>query len=485
MNKNLQINLEKGKLPPSAIDVEESVLGAMLIDRSGTDIAMEILKTEVFYKAFHKVIFEAISDLYQKNFAIDLLTVADYLTKTNKLDLAGGYIYIIGLTQKISSSAHIEFHSRILIQKFTQRKCIEISTELTKKAYDDDYDTLDLLEDAYNELGSVSDLCEVGKTSNFKENVINFFDNSNVSIQGIPSSLSKLNKKLNGYRNSDLIIIAGRPGSGKTAFTLNEIVECGLNNIPVLFFSLEMSEKQIISRMLSIVSGIENTKIKNNYLTNDERLYLTKYQKLLSEMPIYIDDKSGISPIEMKIKANKFKREKGIKIIFVDYLQLQKVKSKTILNSVQEVSIISGSLKSLAKDLNVPVVALSQLSRAVETRGTSKRPMLSDLRDSGSIEQDADIVMFIYRPEYYKIESWDDDEQSPTLDEAEIDISKFRDGTTGVTRVGCELKFMRFIDIENKGENIQYKYLKSENTNIELPKLQPVDAFGAPDDLPF
>ena len=477
--------MEKGKLPPSAIELEKSIIGAMMIDRAGVDIAFEILKAEVFFKDAHKIIFEAILELYEKNTAIDILTVSNQLKKINKLDVVGGDFYLIDLCQCINSSAHIEFHARIVLQKFINRKTIQISSELIEKAYDDDVDSLELLEDAYRELGTVTDLCDVGKTSNFKQNVLDFFNKSKNSIQGIPSAISRLNKKLSGYRNSDLIIIAGRPGSGKTAFILNEIVECGLNNIPVCFFSLEMSERQIISRMLSIVSGIDNTQIKNNNLSHDEIIYLKSCADLLSKMPIYIDDTAGLSPIEIKIKANKLKREKGIKIVFVDYLQLEKVKGKANLNAVQETTIISGSLKSLAKDLDIPVIALSQLSRAVETRGGSKRPMLSDLRDSGSIEQDADIVMFIYRPEYYNIETWDDQEQSPTKDEAEIDIAKFRDGTTGVTRVGCELKYMRFIDIENKGYNIQHKYFKTENSNIELPKLQAVDVFDDPNEVPF
>ena len=345
---------------PNAIELEESVLGAMMIDRIGTDTAFEILKAEVFYKDAHKIIFEAISELYEKNFAIDILTVSNQLKKTNKLELAGGDFYIIQLSQKISSSAHIEFHSRIILQKFINRKTIEVSNNLIEKSYDDSTDSLELLEDAYRDLGSITDLCDVGKTSNFRQNVLEFLSKSSNLIQGIPSALSKLNKKLSGYRNSDLIIIAGRPGSGKTAFILNEIIECGLNNIPVCFFSLEMSERQIISRMLSFVSGIDNTRIKNNNLSHDEIVYLAECQKLLSAMPIYIDDTASLSPIEIKIKANKLKRENGIKIVFVDYLQLEKVKGKGKHNGnrEQEISEISGSLKSLAKDLDIPVIAL-------------------------------------------------------------------------------------------------------------------------------
>ena len=253
-----------------------------------------------------------------------------------------------------------------------------------------------------------------------------------------------------------------------------------------------MSEKQIIGRMLSIISGIDIVKINSFNLTPQEIIELKKCSDLLANLPITIDDTSGISPIELKIKSNKLKREKDIKIIFVDYLQLMKVKNKKINNREQEVAEISNSLKALAKDLDVPVIALAQLSRSVEQRGSSKRPMLSDLRDSGSIEQDADVVMFIYRPEYYKIDEWDDDERSSTIDQAEIEVAKYRHGETGYCRVGCQLKYMRFIDLEHLGQNISGKYFR-ENPNIikvellEIPKVSIKDAFDFPDenDIPF
>jgi replicative DNA helicase len=473
------------KIPPQSIELEEAVLGAMMIDKNGQIEAIDILKKEVFHKDAHKHIFEAIVELFTESKVIDLLTVSAQLRKNSKLELVGGDFYLINLTQKISSSAHIEYHSRILLQKFTQRECIAVSSNIIENAYNEDVDVFELIESAYKELGSVTDLLDVGKTINFQDSVNAFLNKSQHSVKGIPSSLTRLNRKLNGYQNSDLIILAARPGMGKTSMVLNEIIECGLNNIPVVFFSLEMSERQIISRMLSIISGIDNTKIRNFNLTPSEIGYLKQCTDLLSKMPIIIDDTSGLSPIEVKIKCNKLKREKGIKMVVVDYLQLLKIKNKKVGNREQEISEISGSLKNLAKDLDVPVIALSQLSRAVEGRGGTKRPMLSDLRDSGSIEQDADIVMFIYRPEYYKIDEWDDNDKSPTTDEAEIDIQKFREGEVGCTRVGCELKFMRFTDIENKGKNIQHKYFKIETPNIELPKLQPVDAFDEPSDVPF
>lgn len=484
-SKSTIVDLDKGKLPPQAIDVETAIIGAMLIDKNGQEEAIELLTKDVFYKDSHKLIFEAITTLYHKNSAIDLLTVSAELKRNSKLDLVGGDFYLIELTQKISSSAHIDYHSRIILQKYIQRKCISVSSEIIETSYDENVDVFELLEKAYKEFGEVTDLITVGKTNNFKENVQAYLNVTQQNKIGIPSSLTKINKKLNGYQNSDLIILAARPGMGKTGLVLNEIIECGLRGMPVAFFSLEMSEKQIIGRMLSILSGIDITKINNMNLSHHETLLLKKCADLLSEMPIIIDDTSGISPIELKIKCNKLKRDSGIKMVVVDYLQLLKIKNKKVGNREQEISEISQSLKNLAKDLDVPVIALSQLSRSVEQRGASKRPLLSDLRDSGSIEQDADVVMFIYRPEYYKIDEWDDDERSPTYNEAEIDIAKYRHGETGYCRIGCELQYMRFMDLEHKGQDLTGRYFRSNPSEIEvdcnvLPTASPSEAFDYP-----
>jgi len=500
VEKTTIINLEKGKLPPQAIDLEEAVIGAMLIDKKGQDEAISLLTKDVFYKDAHKHIFEAIYNLYNQNKSIDLLTVSSELKRTDKLVLSGGDFYLIQLTQKVSSSAHIDYHSRILLQKYIQRKCIAVSSDIIEESYNEDVDVFELLEKAYKEFGGVTDLVTVGKESNFKESVNSYLNTSKRNSAGVPSSLSLVNKKLNGFQKSDLIIVGGRPGSGKTAYALNEILEAGLRNIPIAFFSLEMSEKQIIGRMLSMISGIDITKVNNYNLTHQEVLDLKKCSDLLANLPIIIDDTSGISPIELKIKCSKLKREKGIKMIVIDYLQLMKIKNKKVNNREQEISEISQSLKNLAKDLDVPVIALSQLSRNVEQRGSSKRPLLSDLRDSGSIEQDADIVMFIYRPEYYKIDTWDDDEQSSTFNQAEIDIAKYRHGETGYCRVGCELKYMRFMDLEHLDQNLEGRYFRTENkefkienSNFDIPKIAPADAFEnknfyekeKEDDVPF
>lgn len=496
VDKTTIINLEKGKLPPQAIELEEAVIGAVLIDNSGLHEAMEILFPDVFYKEPHRLVFEAVNSLYNRNEPVDLLTVSQELRKQGKLDLVGGDFYLIGLTQKIASSAHIDYHSRILLQKFVQRKCIATSSELIDSSYSEDVDIFELLEKVYKDYGAVTDLITVGKVESFRDNVNNYLNKTQNDKKGIPSSQVSINKKLNGYQNSDLIILAARPGMGKTAFVLNEVLECGLNNIPVVFFSLEMSTNQIIGRFLSIISGIDITKINNFSLTHSEKIYLKECADMLASLPIHIEDTGGISPIEMKIKCNKLKREKEIKMVVVDYLQLMKIKNKKVNNRENEISEISQSLKNLAKGLDVPVIALSQLSRNVEQRGSSKRPLLSDLRDSGSIEQDADVVMFIYRPEYYKIEQWDDEEAESTENQCEIDVAKYRHGETGYCRLGCELKYMRFMSVDEVGQDITHKYFRNKSQPIkpeieepkELPKLNPKEAFSIEDkstDIPF
>lgn len=479
------ISLDKGKLPPQAIELEEAILGAMMIDKNGLYEAIETLVPEVFYKEAHKHIFEAISSLFSKNNPVDLITVSEELKKLSKLELSGGDLYLIQLTQKISSSAHINYHSKLVIQKYVQRLLIRVSSELIEDAYEENADIFEMLEKSYYELNKVTDLITVGKVNDFEKSVIDFISTPKSTKKGVPSSITKITKHLNGYQNSDLIILAARPGMGKTAFVLNELLECGINGIPAAFFSLEMSTAQIIGRLISIVSGIDISKINNQNLSQSESKYVKECALMLSKLPIYIDDTGGVSPVELKIKANKLKRDHRIKKIFVDYLQLMKIKNKKVNSRENEISEISQALKNIAKDLNIPVTALSQLSRQVEQRGSSKRPLLSDLRDSGSIEQDADIVMFIYRPEYYKIDEWDDDERSSTHNQAEIEIAKYRHGQPGVLRVGCDLRYMRFLDLESEGADLTGKYFRNNNApekpqseSKPVPTANPNEAFG-------
>ncbi|WP_445453123.1 replicative DNA helicase [Flavobacterium sp. 25HG05S-40] len=481
VEKTSLINLEKGKLPPQVIDLEEAVLGAMMIDSKGIDEVIDILKPDAFYKEPHKLIFEAIFKLYSGNEPIDLLTVSAQLKKDNKLELTGGDFYLIQLTQKISSSAHIDFHARIILQKYIQRSLIKTSSAIIEESYEDDADCLDVLDGAFKSLGELSDFINVGKTVDFRTEVLKY-PKKKQAARGIPSSISNLDKKLNGYQNTDLIILAGRPGMGKTAFALNEILECALSGIPVGFFSLEMSTEQIIGRFLSIMSGIDSTKVKNMDLSESELKYIKQCAFTLSQLPIYIDDTAGLSTIEFKIKTKRLIREFGVKMVWVDYLQLMTIKDKKSFSRENEVSDISATLKATAKSMNIPVAALSQLSRAVEGRGASKRPQLSDLRDSGAIEQDADAVMFIYRPEYYKIDTWDDEEAAPTVNTAEIDLQKYRHGSIGVTRVGCQLRYMRFMDMESLGKDLTDRFFRSAEIKEKivefLPAITPQEAFG-------
>jgi len=449
--------MNKGKIKPQAIDLEEAVLGGLMIDTKNIDELMEILHIDIFYKENHKLIFNSIKNLYTQSSAIDLLTVSQDLRKNSKLELAGGDIFLIQLTQKISSSANSYFHSIILQQKYIARSIIEVNSEMIEKAYDDTTDSLDLLNDSYNGLNNITDKANIDdKNSNFSDDVMDYFNNLN-QITGLSSSIKLINNGLNGYSDSNLIILAGRPGSGKTAFALNELYHLANNKIPVLLFSLEMAKFEIINRLRSIGTGIDIKKINSKNLNAEELHKLKEFSIYLSKLPITIDDRPNLSPLQIKIKSKRLMREKNIKMIFVDYLGLMRIKDKK-LQVRDEVTEISASLKGLAKELNIPIMALAQLSRSVESRA-DKRPQLSDLRDSGSIEQDADIVAFVYRPDYYNIETWDDEEQTPTKNEAEIDIAKFRNGATFQIRVATDLKYMRFIDLELKGQNIDNKYL--------------------------
>jgi replicative DNA helicase len=437
VDKTAIINLEKGKLPPQALDLEEAVLGAMMIDKKGVDEVIDILSPDAFYKDAHKYIFEAIVQLFNDTQPIDLLTVSAQLKKNAKLDLSGGDFYLIQLTQKISSSAHIEFHSRIILQKFIQRSLIRISSEIIEESYDETTDVFDLLDKAESKLyevtqGNIKRSSETAQSLviQAKKRIEEIANKEGLS--GIPTGFHDLDKLTSGWQPSDLIIIAARPGMGKTAFVLsmarNMAIDAGA---PVALFSLEMSSVQLITRLISSETGLSSEKLRTGKLEKHEWEQLSIKVKDLEKAPLYIDDTPSLSIFDLRAKARRLASQYGIKMIVVDYLQLMTAGGNGKGgggNREQEISTISRNLKALAKELGVPVIALSQLSRAVETRGASKRPLLSDLRESGAIEQDADIVSFIYRPEYYKIDEWDDEERSPTQGQAEFIVAKHRNG---------------------------------------------------------
>jgi len=449
------ISLEKGKLPPQAIDLEEVVLGAMMIDKKGVDEVIDILHAEVFYKESHQRIFEAIYTLFENSEPVDLLTVSSQLKKDATLDAAGGEFYLVQLTQKVSSSAHIEFHARIILQKYIQRSLIKISNEIIEESYDETTDVFSLLDTAESKLYEITQ-GNIKRSSETAQQLViqakkRIEDIANQDgLSGIPSGFDKVDKLTSGWQPSDLIIIAARPGMGKTALTLsmarNMAVE---HNIPVAFFSCEMSSVQLITRLISSETGLSSEKLRTGNLEKHEWEQLNVKVKGLEKAPLFIDDTPSLSIFDLRAKARRLSSQHGIKLIMIDYLQLMTAGGNSKGgNREQEISTISRNLKALAKELNIPVIALSQLSRAVETRGGSKRPLLSDLRESGAIEQDADIVSFIYRPEYYKIDEWDDEEQSPTDGQAEFIVAKHRNG-------GLDEIRLKFVGHLGKFENLE------------------------------
>ena len=447
-------SLQKGKLPPQAVDLEEVVLGAMMIDKKGVDEVIDILQPEAFYKESHQLIFNAIISLFEKQEPIDIKTVSFQLKKDGNLNSVGGDYYLIELSQKVSSSAHIEFHSRIILQKFIQRKLISISNDIIEDSYDETSDVFDLLDKAESKIYDISQ-------RNLKKNTQSAEDlvlaakkkieeiSKKEGLSGIASGFGEIDRLTSGWQPSDLIIVAARPGMGKTAFTLsmarNITVE---NNIPVAFFSLEMSAIQLITRLISSETGLNSEKLRTGKLEKFEWELLNVKVTNLENAPLYIDDTPSLSIFELRAKARRLSSQYGIKLIVVDYLQLMTLgSSQKSGNREQEISTISRNLKALAKELDIPIIALSQLSRAVELRGGTKRPILSDLRESGAIEQDADIVSFLYRPEYYKIDEWDDEERSPALGQAEFIVAKHRNG-------GLSSIKLKFINSLGKFENL-------------------------------
>jgi len=490
VDKTTIINLEKGKLPPQVLDLEEAVLGAMMIDKKGVDDVIDILQPDAFYKDAHKHIFEAIIQLFTETQPIDLLTVSAQLKKNGKLELAGGDFYLIQLTQKIASSAHIEFHSRIILQKFIQRSLIRISSEIIEASYDETTDVFDLLDQAESKLyevtqGNIKRSSETAQSLvlQAKKRIEEIAKQEGLS--GVETGFTNLDKLTSGWQPSDLIIIAARPAMGKTAFVLSMARNIAIDfGHPVALFSLEMASVQLITRLISSETGLSSEKLRTGKLEPHEWEMLSTKVKNLEKAPLFIDDTPSLSIFDLRAKCRRLVSQHGIKIIIVDYLQLMTAggNGKGGGNREQEISTISRNLKALAKELNVPVIALSQLSRAVETRGSSKRPLLSDLRESGAIEQDADIVSFLYRPEYYKIDEWDDDEASPTTGQAEIMIAKHRNGGIENVRlkfIGHLGKFDNLDDFSGNYDDLPSKMNHDDNPFITKNLPSANEAFGS------
>jgi len=443
---------EHGKIPPQALDLEEAVLGAMMLEKDKLSAVIEIIQPEVFYKTEHQLIFGAIQRLFGEVKAVDILTVTDELRNKGELEAAGGPYYIAMLTNRVASSANIEFHTRIILQKHIQRELIRISSTIIRDAYEDTTDVFDLLDSAENNLFAVSETSlrrSIRSMSSLvKEAIAEIAAGRQQEghLRGVGSGFTELDRITAGWQKSDLIILASRPGMGKTAFALTMARNIAVDfKKPVAVFSLEMSAVQLVTRLIASETEIPAEKLKRGNLEDYEWEQLNTRIATLIDAPLYIDDTPALTVFELRAKARRLKTQHHIELIVLDYLQLMQGTSEHKGNREQEISMISRSLKGLAKELDIPIIALSQLSREVEKR-TVKKPILSDLRESGSIEQDADMVLFIYRPEYYRMD--EDTYGSPTEGLAEITIAKNRNGATKDVKLKFIARFAKFADLE-------------------------------------
>ena len=423
-----------GTLPPQAIELEQAVLGALMLERDAIIDVQEYVKAETFYLEEHRIIFKAIQALSFDMKAIDLYTVTERLKAQKELQKVGGAPYLAELTQKVASAAHIEFHAKIIAQKYVQRELIRSATEIERRSYDDEVDVTELIGFAEQEIFRVSEgnvKRSVQAASDILRKALAQIEEASKTAgeyNGVRSGFTDIDAVTLGWQPSDLIIIAARPSMGKTAFVLtmarNMCVEL---KTPVAFFSLEMSSVQLMNRLIVAETQLNSKDLRTGNLTPAQRTHLESQTVELGRSPLYIDDTPALSVYEFRSKARRLKTQHDIQLIIIDYLQLMTASTpETRGNREQEVSLISRTLKAIAKELNVPIIALSQLSRNVENRGGSKRPQLSDLRESGAIEQDADVVAFIHRPEYYGLTT--DENNMPTAGMAEIIIAKHRNG---------------------------------------------------------
>jgi len=448
-----EIVFEHGKIPPQALDLEAAVLGAMMLENDRLAEVIEVLKPEVFYKESHQIIFSAIQRLFGQNEPVDILTVTEELRKCGELDIAGGPYFITMLTNRVASAANIEFHSRIILQKFIQRELIRVSSDIIKDAYEDTTDVFDLLDKAETGLFSISE-SSIGKSymdmqSIIKEAIkeIAAGRNQEGKLRGVGSGFTELDRITSGWQKSDLVIIASRPGMGKSAFALTMARNAAIDfKKPVAVFSLEMSSVQLVTRLMSSETEIPQEKLRKGSMEDHEWAQLNTKITPLIDAPLYIDDTAALSVFDLRAKCRRLKAHHDIQMVIVDYLQLMQGSQDTRGNREQEISSISRALKTLAKELDLPVIALSQLSRASEKRSLAAKPILSDLRESGSIEQDADMVLFIYRPEYYKIDV--DESGDSTSGVAEIIIAKNRNGPLKDVRIRFVSKYAKFVDAE-------------------------------------
>lgn len=438
------------RIPPQNVEAEQAVLGAMLLSHDAVIVAMEKLQSQDFYRDVHRIIFEAMEHLHRENKEIDVITLPDELKRMKKLDDVGGLEYVLNLPNLVGSAANIEYYANIVAEKALARNLISTCTELTTEAYDGQKETEALLDDAERRILQLSDtknrgdFASVGAVVEVTLDKITKLYENKAGLTGLPTGFRDLDRMTSGLQPSDLILVAARPSMGKTAFTLNIAQNVGVRqHKTVAFFSLEMSQEQLVQRLLCQIAHIDSQKLRTGQLNSDEEwTRLTDACDKLYESPIYIDDTPGISVAEMRSKARRLKSEHCLDLIIVDYLQL--MQGRNAESRQQEISEISRSLKALARELKVPLIALSQLSRSVESR-QDKRPMLSDLRESGALEQDADIVSFLYREDYY-------DKETENQHITEVILAKHRNGPVGSVKLYFKNEFTLFLNLDTQHE---------------------------------
>ncbi len=471
-----KVDIEKlraaSKQPPSAVDVEMAVLGAMMLEKSAIPKAIEILKPKYFYQKKHQIIFEAMQSLFSSDEPIDTISLYEELRQAEQLEASGGAAYLSKLAQDISSAANIEYHSRVILEKWILRELISTSFEIANSAYEGNEDVFDLMDAAEQKIFRITEesLKESYKSMDkaVKEAIeyIEAIHSKAFASFSVPSGYTALDELLGGFQKSDLIIVAARPSMGKTAFALSAARNSAVEyKVPIAIFSLEMATIQLVTRLISAEAKINAHSIRTGRFKASDGSKISRTAHHLSQAPIYIDDTPAQSVLEIRAKARRLKAEKNIGMVIIDYLQLMTAGSR-FDSREREISTISRSLKALAKELNIPVVALSQLNRAVESR-SDKRPMLSDLRESGSIEQDADVVIFLYRPEVYGITTDHDGNSVEGI--ADIIIGKQRNGPIGEVKLKFIKEYARFENLDIFHDQIPQETLPEANNDEDLP----------------
>jgi len=490
---------KEGRLPPHAVEVEQEVLGCILLDGPSIEEVIKIFGTDadkVFYEPKHAIIFRAMCRLYNRRDPIDIVSVSDELKRHEELDKVGGYYAIAELSNKVATAANVGYYAKLVKEKYLYRRLIALATHITSVAYEQSLEVFDLIEQAAQEIFRISqtgikkDAMPIKDLLKQATKVIEELQSRKSAVTGVPSGFADLDRLTAGFQKSDMIIVAARPSTGKTALALAFARHAAVEaKVPVLFFSLEMAELQLAQRLLCAEAMVDSNLVRTGRISSQEMVHIMARMDRLAQAPIYIDDTPGISIIELSAKARRMKHEHNIGMVIVDYLQLITPVKDGKSNREQEIAQISRSLKSLAKELNIPVVALAQLNRSIEQRGADRKPQLSDLRESGSIEQDADVVMFLSRPELYGVQNFPDG--LSTKDIIVVDIGKQRNGPIGEVRLKFLKQFGKFESLSSvytaadfSVQDEQHSAQAAERLERDALPPSPPNTLN-PDDAPF